>query len=108
MASVVRGDDDFDSGFFARQIVDYTSAGRVLGQPYTNNKPYPIEVCINDDGINGGVLSITISGVGDTVTFRAGGGGDTGRRALTRTIPSGATYTVALTNGTVEHWSELE
>ena len=105
MASVVRGSDNFDSGWGNGQTWQNVTGSRSSGSTYTNTtgKPIMVSVC-------------TIMGTNQRLETTVGGvrmvdmGGSTiyGCMGLNVFIvPNGTTYVVTATQGTIQVWAEL-
>ena len=109
MATVIRGDDNFDSadygGFgFNQTWTDFSSSGRVLSTTYTNSTGKSIFISLQTSNANNSKVTIYIDAVKVVANwFQNGGGAQQGATAI---IPSGSTYYATMT-GSISIWQEL-
>lgn len=107
MASVVRGSDNFDSGWGNGQTWQNVAASRAMGTIYTNSTGKPIFVIISPNASANliGTLEINGSNAG-FIQFTPSGGG--GGCSISFMVPDGSTYKmVNNANFGIQFWWEL-
>ena len=103
MASVIRGDDNFDSANTGPQVRAWSSQSRSMNTTYTNTTGGEIQVFIvywNNAVFR--LSSWTIGGV-TTASFSTYAGDN----ETTITVPDGTTYSFNTSSSTLRSWMEL-
>ena len=106
MATVIRGDDNFDSADYGGLGFDQTwtdlSASRANNTVYTNSTGKPIEALISASAASDAGFVLYINALG---SFYIGRG--VRNPVVSITIPDGSTYKIILVTGTIADWLEL-
>lgn len=108
MASVIRGSDNFDSGYMlgVGQAWQNVKASRALDTDYTNSTGKPIMVQVG--GINAGTSNAIQPVVGGVSLPMAQSSAANFRSTAVFIVPVGATYRVNNVSGaTLDSWAEL-
>lgn len=116
MPSVIRGDDNFDSGQVIGQGQTWQNvlASRTAGVTYTNTTGKPIFVSVaGNENRSGNWWGIQLT-IDDVVVARASGnnvsGGYANNNSVAGVVPNNSTYSVALFEPAYDHiayWAEL-
>jgi len=107
MASVVRGSDNFDSGWGNGQTWQNVAASRAIGTTYTNTTGKPIFVIMSPNASGNLIGTLEINGsTAGFIQFTPSGGG--GGCSISFMVPDGSTYRMVNSfNFSIQFWWEL-